>query len=177
VLSTREYLVRGTTLPGLFLRILRAVTVFFWWLWMPIGALDLGFAMLAHQVTPAFVGVLILPLVALFIGLALHEAGHLYVLRRRTHDSDCGWLVMGIGQLGIARPPLPGPRDVLIVAAAGPLFPFIVGSATALLGWSVHAWPVFVCGLILCVHLVCLVPWWSDGRVAFRAFKEARTRR
>jgi hypothetical protein len=167
----RLYPISGTTLPRLFVLILGQITVHLWWLWAAVLAVDLGFAALAHQLTPIFLGALSVPLVALIIGLALHEAGHMYVLRVRSRDPGAGRLLLGFGQLGIVRPAFRAARDEVLVSCAGPLLPLGVGLVATLLGWALHAWLLLGCGLLLSAHLVCLVPWWSDGRATWQAIR------
>jgi hypothetical protein len=167
----RLHPIAGTSLPGLFVAILVQITVHLWWLWAVIVAVDLGFAALAHLLTAVFVGALALPVVVVIVGLALHEAGHLYVLRLRSRDPGAGRLLLGVGQLGIVRPVFQAPRDEVLVACAGPLLSFSIGLAATLLGWVIHAWLLAACGLLLAAHVFCLGPWWSDGRAAVQAMR------
>src|SRR6202035_4687525 len=92
-MHARLYRVSGTTLPRLFVTIVFLITVHLWWLWAGLLAVDLGFAALAHLLTPMFVGAITLPLVVLIMGLALHETGHLYTLRLRSRDPATGRLL------------------------------------------------------------------------------------
>ena len=170
-MHARLYRVSGTTLPGLFVTIVFLITVHLWWLWAGLLAVDLGFAALAHLLTPMFVGAMTLPLVVLIIGLALHETGHLYTLRLRSRDPATGRLLLGPAQLGIVRPAFRSARDEVLVACAGPILSLTIGVAAAVPGWLLHAWLLVGCGLLLSAHVLCLSPWWSDGRAAWEAIR------
>ena len=170
-MHTRLYRISGTTPARLFVTILLLVTVHFWWLWAVLLAVDLGFAALAHVLTPIFVGALSLPLVVLIIGLALHETGHLYMMRLRSGDPAAGRLLLGPGQLGIVRPAFRSARDEVLVACAGPILSLMIGLAATVPGWLLHAWLLVGCGLLLVAHVLCLSPWWSDGRAAWEAIR------
>jgi hypothetical protein len=170
-MHARLYPISGTSLPTLFLAILARITVHLWWLWAALVGVDLGFAALARLLTPVFAAALALPLLVLLIGLALHETGHLYVLRLRSRDPAAGRLLVGPGQLGIVRPAFRSARDEVLVACAGPTVALCVGVAAAVPGWLLHAWLLLGCGLLLCAHVVCLGPWWSDGRAAWEAIR------
>jgi hypothetical protein len=163
------YRITGTTLAGLFVNILVQITVRLWWLWVAIGGIDLGLAALARLLNPIFVGALAMPLVALIVGLALHEAGHLYVLRLRSRDPGAGRLLIGFAQLGIVRPALARARDEVLVACAGPLLAFSVGLGATVMGAALHAYLLLGCGLLVSAHVICLGPWWSDGHSAWQA--------
>ncbi len=168
-MQARLYPISGTSLPRLFLAILVRITIHLWWLWAALVAVDLGFAALARLLTPTFAGALALPLLVLLNGLALHETGHLYLLRLRSRDPAAGRLLIGPGQLGIVRPAFPSARDEVLVACAGPILSLSVGVAATVPGWLLHAWLLFGCGLLLSAHVLCLCPWWSDGRAAWEA--------
>jgi len=98
--------------------------------------------------------------------VGLHEAGHLYVLRRLMRDRRCGALQFGRWKASIIRPPLDASR-LLLVALAGPLF----AGGTGLAGMIAFLHnPVLGPALMVLTswHLAGLAPLSTDGRQILR---------
>ncbi|MGB4442060.1 MAG: hypothetical protein WBJ62_07545 [Coriobacteriia bacterium] len=171
--GSRRVEVRGTSFASIAGTTLWALARNATWVLAVFAILGLGMMMLMRQALPWLIALAVVPPALVILGLALHEAGHLYALRRVTGIADVGWLRLGVLCAGIRRPAL-SPRDTATVAAAGPATASATGVVIALAGVVLGSPAFVVCGLPLCAHLITLSPWASDGRSFLRALKEMR---
>ena len=110
------------------------------------------------------------PALVLLFGLVLHETGHAYAYRLLSGDRRPVRLVVSARGVAIRRPHLDsGVREALI-SCAGPLLPGAIGVFTMAAAWAGHSPLAATYGALLAAHLMCLAPFWSDGRKALRAY-------
>jgi len=154
---------------AVFVSIFIPVAVVFWWVWAPLLGVSIGFALLAREGHPAFIAALIAPAVLLLVGVALHESAHVYAYRLLSGNRSGGRLVVGRTGAGIERPRLVRHMDEVVVSCAGPLVPGAIGAAVVFVAWPSHSVLLGMYGSLLAIHLMCLAPWWSDGKAAVQS--------
>lgn len=109
------------------------------------------------------------PALVLLFGLILHETGHAYAYRLLSGDRRPVRLVVGARGVAIRRPHLDSRVHEALITCAGPLVPGTIGILTLAAAWVDHSALAGVYGTLLAVHLMCLAPFWSDGRQALRS--------
>lgn len=110
------------------------------------------------------------PALVLLFGLVLHETGHAYAYRLLSGDRRPVRLVVGARGVAIRRPHLDSRVREALISCAGPLVPGAIGMLTLSAAWIEHSLLAGVYGSLLAAHLICLAPFWSDGRKALRSF-------
>lgn len=155
--------------PTAFAVIMVRVATYYWWLWGTLIASALMIGILARELRPLFLAALIAPVLVLLMGIAMHESAHLLTFRRLSGRRSSGRLVLSLSGAGIERPRLAGRVEDAMVSLAGPAFPGATGAVLVALGEAEHAPLVALGGALLAAHLLCLAPWWSDGRAGVKA--------
>lgn len=154
--------------------ILILVQVFFyvllryWWLTVSIA---LPFLVLGGTFGWSLLTMLSIPAattVGLLLGLSLHESAHLYVLRRRLDNPHLGYLrFSSIIGVGVLRPVAQDDSVEVEVAASGPICPVVCGVVLQTASVVLQSLALSVCGLLLVVHALSLLPISSDGKRLF----------
>ncbi len=161
VAANRRVDIPGTAFFVLLMRMLRIVTVQLWWLGM-IAIVAASLMIMAGYRSASSLLFLAMPALITIGGIALHETGHLYAVRRTTGNDLLGVVITRPIGIEVMRPPVPAADST--IAAAGPLTPSVVDSVGALIGALSSVPVVVLAGLLLSVHLLTLLPWLPDGK-------------
>ncbi|WP_173918184.1 hypothetical protein [Halobacillus sp. Marseille-Q1614] len=108
---------------------------------------------------------LLVVILSIILSIAVHEAAHLYLLRRLTKNPNLGHIKEQVLTLKVVRPQM---EEDLQVITAGPLLTASVGGAglwlTMLVTQPFWHLTLHVCAGIFLLHLLYLLPFIGDGR-------------
>lgn len=155
----------GGSFASILVQISFHVLLRFWWL--PVCT-ALTFLVLGWTFDWSLLTMLSIPAattVGLLLGLSLHESAHLYTLRRRLDNPHLGYLrFSSIIGISVLRPVAQDNSVEIEVAASGPIYPVVCGVLLQTASVALESLALSVCGLLLVVHALSLLPISSDGK-------------